>query len=74
MSPLTEARKAFYEGKRTESLPLAVTDVVIVKCGKKVGATAAAISLESLPPNPKYLVEYDDGSSEVVFLKDLEKK
>jgi hypothetical protein len=53
---------------------LVVTDVVTVRRGKRVGAIAAAISLESLPPNPKYLVEYDDGSSEFLFLADLERK
>jgi uncharacterized protein YjhX (UPF0386 family) len=72
MDTLGEARQAFYEGKRTKSFPLAVADVVTVKCGTRNGAAADAISLESLEPKVKYLVEYSDGSSEIVALADLD--
>lgn len=35
------------------------------------GSVATPISLASLSPHPSYLVEYGDGSSEVVALADL---
>jgi hypothetical protein len=62
---------AFYEGKRTTSLPLAVNDYVTVTFGKRAGARAAVISLNKAEPNPAYLVEYGDGSDEVVLLANI---
>jgi hypothetical protein len=71
MDTLTEARNAFYEKKPTELLPLVVADVVTVKSGSRSGTSADVIALESLPPDPKYLIEFSDGSSAVVALSDL---
>lgn len=70
---VTEAdREAFYEGKRTVSLPLAVNDVVTVVAGRKPGVKACVISLVNVQPSPSYLVEYgDDGSDEIVPLGNL---
>ena len=68
---LDDARDAFYEAKRTEILPLAVNDVVTVRKGRKSGARAWVISLESLPPESKYLIDYEDGSDEIIPLADL---
>ena len=62
------AQEAFYEGKRSDALPLAVNDVVTVKAGDKSGAPAWVISLEEEAPEPKYLVEYEDGSDEILPL------
>ena len=64
-------REAFYEGRRSEVFPLAVNDVVTVKEGRKSGAVAWVISLESDEPEPKYLVEYEDGSDEILPLHQL---
>ena len=71
---LGDARDAFYEAKRTEMLPLAVNDVVTVREGTKSGARASVISLESLPPEAKYLVEYEDGSDQIVLLTHLQRE
>ena len=58
---------AFYNGIRTVELPLAVNDYLTVIGGRKPGAKAFAISLHSMPPDPKYLVEYEiDGSDDIV--------
>lgn len=62
MDTLTKARDDFYEKRRSDSLPLAVADVVTVLAGERRGAVADVISFESLPPEPKFA----DGSSEVV--------
>lgn len=61
-------RDAFYESRRTVTLPLAVNDVVIVKEGKIAGAQAWVISLQCVSPEPRYLIEYEDGSEEVLAL------
>ncbi len=69
---ITEAmRQAFYEGKRSEALPLVVNDMVTVIGGARRGAVASVISPEAPHPEQKYLVEYEDGSSEVRLLREL---
>ncbi len=65
---------ALYAGQRSETYPLAVNDVVCVKAGARAGATAWVISLRSEAPAVKYLIEYEDGSDEVVALTELEGK
>lgn len=64
--------QAFYDGKRSETLPLVVNDVVTVKEGKKSGAIAWVISIQEEKPEPKYLVEYEDGSDEILPLTKIE--
>jgi hypothetical protein len=72
--PMTrdEAQEAFYEGTRSATLPIAINDHVTVIRGRKPGSRAFAISVESIAPSVKYLVEYeDDGSDEIVSIDDL---
>jgi hypothetical protein len=64
------AQDAFYESKRSPALPLAVNDVVTVRGG----ANAWVISLEQEAPEAKYLIEYEDGSDEVLPLSSLERR
>ncbi|HET7537059.1 MAG TPA: hypothetical protein VFJ90_11425 [Candidatus Didemnitutus sp.] len=66
--------EAFYAARRSETYPLAVNDVVTVKAGRKSGAVAWVISIQAEAPAVKYLVEYEDGSDEIVLLSALEKK
>ena len=47
MDALAEARNDFYEKRRSESLPLAVGDVVTVSAGDRRGSVANVISLEA---------------------------
>ncbi len=54
---LRTEREAFYTGIRTESLPLIVSDSVRVKSGKLKELLDAPISLESIDPEPTYLIE-----------------
>ena len=64
-------RDAFYEARRSSALPLAVNDVVTVLVGRNPGEGAAVISLHDTVPTPSYLVEYGDGSDEIVSLANL---
>ncbi len=66
-------RSAFYEGQRSERYPLAVNDVVSVKTGERSGARAWVISIQSEDSDPMYLVEYDDGSDQVVPLSRIDR-
>ncbi len=65
---------AFYGARRSVEYPLAVNDVVLVKRGRKPGERAAVITIESPAPDPRYLIEYGDGSDDVVALSDLEQQ
>lgn len=65
---------AFYTAKRSDVYPLAVNDTVLVKKGKKPGMLAAVISVESEAPQVTYLIEYGDGSDDIVPLTELELK
>jgi len=69
-----EVMDAFYAGRRSAVYPLAVNDVVLVKEGRKSGSLAAVISPQSAAPAVGYLVEYGDGSDEIVPLAALELK
>jgi hypothetical protein len=64
-------RDAFYRGIRSEELPLAVNDVVTVTVGSNGGQIASVISPEEGPPEAKYLVEFTDGSGEIIPLVHL---
>lgn len=65
---------AFYAGRRSEAYPLAVNDTVLVKDGRKSGSLAAVISIQSTAPAVRYLVEYGDGSDDIIPLASLELK
>ena len=69
---ITEAiRQAFYEGRRSKELPLVLNDAVTVLEGVWSGTVAYVISPEGTQPELSYLVEYEDGSSEVRKLHEL---
>lgn len=65
---------AFYTGRRSSTYPLAVNDVVLVKVRRKSDSLAAVISVQSAAPAVSYLVEYGDGSDDIVPLAALELK
>ena len=63
--------QAFYEGRRSKELPLVLNDDVTVLEGARRGTIAYVISLEGMQPELEYLIEYEDGSSEVRKLHEL---
>jgi len=69
-----EIMDAFYAGRRSAAYPFAADDVVLVREGRKSGSLAAVISPQSIVPTVTYLVEYGDGSDDVVPLASLELK
>jgi len=62
---------AFYTARRTPMYPLAVNDVVRVNEGRKPGELAAVVSIDSPAPTVRYLVEYGDGSDDIIPLSAL---
>jgi len=69
-----EVMEAFYARRHSATYPLAVNDVVLVKEGRRSGSFAAVISPQSVAPAVSYLVEYGDGSDDIVLLAALELK
>jgi len=67
-------QQAFYEGPRSEKFPLIVNDVVTVMIGARSGARAWVIQIEQEHPEPKYLIEYEDGSDATLLLSSLQWK
>jgi len=63
--------QAFCEERRSKELPLVYNDDVIVLEGAWRGTIAYVISIVRMQPEPEYLVEYEDGSSEVRKLHEL---
>ena len=61
-----EVDDAFYRGFSNETVRFVVNDTVEVTAGEHSGELAAVISIESLSPEPRFLVEFGDGSSDVV--------
>jgi len=71
---ITEAlNRAFYEGRRSSELPLVLNDAVTVIEGAKSGASACVIAPQAIQPDAMYLIEYEDGSSEVRSFRELRK-
>jgi hypothetical protein len=68
-----QMRQAFYEGKRSQELPLVINDAVTVIAGNRIGAGASVISPEAAQPDARYLIEYADGTSEVRLLRELQR-
>ena len=69
---ITEAlNRAFYEGRRSSELPLVLNDAVTVIVGAKSGASACVIAPQTIQPDASYLIEYEDGSSEVRSIREL---
>ena len=45
---------------------------VLIKSGERAGETARIVALFELEPDPHYIVEFSDGSSEAAFQSDLD--
>jgi hypothetical protein len=65
--------EAFEEGRRSEALPLVLSDIVKVLEGEKKGMLAWVISPEEVEGSLAYRVEYGDGSAGVHPVKNLQK-
>jgi hypothetical protein len=56
----------FYTGRRSESLPFCVNDCVEVTGGPYRGRRGAVVVLDRSGNAPKFLVEFGDGTDELV--------
>ena len=58
--------KQFYGGIRSNSIPFVINDAVEVLSGVSKGKKAAIISIEPSENGVSYLVEFGDGSGDLI--------
>jgi len=80
-SPPDKDSDAFYEGRRSEKLPLAYNDIVSVKEGSHQGEEGWIVGLVESEPEARYTVELCSGrgdlylrSSEIEVIKRSDEK
>ena len=66
-----EIDEAFYAGKMLPALPFVANDSVDVVRGPHRGRGGAVISIEAMSPNPRLLVELEDGTDAVLDASSL---
>ena len=63
----------FYDGKHSEDLPLVVNDTARILRGVNATRSGAVVCVDVSEDTPKFLIEFDDGTDEVVPLDNLER-
>jgi len=63
--------EAFYEGNLSQGINYKINDSVFVLKGELSGESGAVISIESLEPEPTYLVELGNGGDVVIAQSNL---
>jgi hypothetical protein len=61
----------FYSYVRSKILPYCVNDVVEITCGVYSGRQGAVVVLDRTAAKPQLLVEFGDGTDELVSVDDL---
>lgn len=59
----TNLEDIFYAGKKTDTLPFALGERVVVMSGERAGAIGWIVGLNLTTKEIRYRVEYEDGSS-----------
>jgi NAD/NADP transhydrogenase beta subunit len=63
----------FYDGKRSAAVPFVVNDEAIILRGVYAGKSGAVVSIDTSEASPRFLIEFGDGTDELVSLDNLEK-
>lgn len=63
----------FYDGKRSADLPLVLNDTVTILRGVYARRSGAVVSIDVSGDVPKFLVEFGDGTDELVPLDNLQR-
>jgi hypothetical protein len=63
----------FYDGKRSKDVPLAYNDTAKILRGVYASRSGAVVSIDISEAMPKFLIEFGDGTDELVPLDNLEK-
>ena len=69
---ISELSDAFYDGQRSKDLPFIVNDSVVVIAGPNRGRQGAAITLDCATAELSILVEFGDGTDELIPVSNLE--
>ena len=63
----------FYDGRRSKDLPFVVNDEARILRGVYASRSGAVVSIDISESMPKFLIEFGDGTDELVPLDNLEK-
>ena len=63
----------FYDGKRSKDVPLIVNDTAKILRGVYASRYGAVVAIDISEAMPKFLIEFGDGTDELVPLDNLEK-
>jgi hypothetical protein len=63
----------FYDGKRSKDVPFVLNDTAKILRGVYVSRSGAVVSIDISEAMPKFLIEFGDGTDELVPLDNLEK-
>lgn len=66
-----EMDAAFYAGHRTQEVPFAINDAVVIVAGPNAGRRGAVISIEAMSPTVTILVETGEGEDVLVPVSSL---
>jgi len=64
----------FYDGKRSKDLPFVLNDTAKILRGVYASRSGAVVSIDISEAIPKFLIEFGDGTDELVPLDNLERK
>ena len=63
----------FYTRKRSKDLPLVLNDTATILRGPYATRAGAVVAVDISEEIPKFLIEFGDGTDELIPLNDLEK-
>jgi hypothetical protein len=63
----------FYDGKHSKDVLLVLNDTVTILRGVYASRSGAVVSINISEDTPKFLIEFGDGTDEVVPLDNLER-
>jgi hypothetical protein len=63
----------FYDGRRSKDVPFVVNDEAKILRGAYASRSGAVVSIDISAAIPKFLIEFGDGTDELVPLDNLER-
>lgn len=69
----TQIMEAFFEGKRSAELPFVLDDTAKILRGALAGRSGAVVLVDTSKEMLQFLVDFGDGTDELVPLDNLEK-
>jgi hypothetical protein len=62
----------FYDGRRSAAVPFVVNDTAVILRGVYAKRSGAVVAIDISKESPRFLIEFGDGTDELVSLDDLQ--